>query len=120
MYANTFCEEITFNITGYRDPQHNCFLALFYLHLRVRFLGRSAGRLCSRYIGSEADSLELLRMSVDRHCRKYGVGAALGRTVLEFACQCAHTASSSASFSVILGTTAYTPTAHRLYQSLSF
>lgn len=66
------------------------------------------------------DSLELLRMSVDCHCRKGGVGSNLGRTVLEFAHQFAHTASSTSSFSVILGTTAYTPAAHRLYQSLGF
>lgn len=78
---------------------------------------RVVGIVAARLHGT--DSVELLRMSVDRHYRKYGVGTALGRTVLEFARQVAHTASSS-SFSVILGTTAYTPAAHRLYQSLGF
>uniref|UniRef100_A0A3P9BXF4 N-acetylaspartate synthetase n=1 Tax=Maylandia zebra TaxID=106582 RepID=A0A3P9BXF4_9CICH len=53
------------------------------------------------------------RMSVDQRYRKCGVGVVLGRKVLEFA---AHYGYSS----VILGTTAYAPAAHRLYQRLGF
>ncbi|XP_058242525.1 N-acetylaspartate synthetase-like [Hemibagrus wyckioides] len=80
--------------------------------------GRVVGIVAVKPHGT--DSLELLRMSVDHHCRKGGVGSTLGRTVLEFARQFAHTALSTSSFSVILGTTAYTPAAHRLYWSLGF
>uniref|UniRef100_A0A3B4V8D0 N-acetylaspartate synthetase n=1 Tax=Seriola dumerili TaxID=41447 RepID=A0A3B4V8D0_SERDU len=58
-------------------------------------------------------AVELQRMSVDRSCRRCGVGVALGRKVLEFAA--AHRYSS-----VVLGTTAYTPAAHQLYQRLGF
>ncbi len=59
------------------------------------------------------DSVELRRMSVDRSCRRCGVGVALGRKVLEFAVarRCS---------SVVLGTTAYMRAAHRLYQHLGF
>lgn len=59
------------------------------------------------------DAVELQRMSVDRNFRRCGVGVALGRKVLEFAV--AHRYST-----VILGTTAYTPAAHLLYQRLGF
>ncbi|XP_040892657.1 N-acetylaspartate synthetase-like [Toxotes jaculatrix] len=58
-------------------------------------------------------AVELQRMCVDRSCRRCGVGVALGRKVLEFAA--AHRYSS-----VVLGTTAYTPAAHQLYQRLGF
>ncbi|XP_071340537.1 N-acetylaspartate synthetase-like [Trachinotus anak] len=58
-------------------------------------------------------AVELQRMSVDRSCRRCGVGVALGRKVLEFAA--AHKYSY-----VVLGTTAYTPAAHRLYLRLGF
>lgn len=55
----------------------------------------------------------LQKMSVDQSYRKCGVGVALGRNVLEFAAQYGYS-------SVILGTTAYAPSAHRLYQHLGF
>ncbi|XP_040000780.1 N-acetylaspartate synthetase-like [Xiphias gladius] len=58
-------------------------------------------------------AVELQRMSVDRCCRQCGVGVALGRKVLEFAATHRYS-------SVVLGTTAYTPGAHRLYQRLGF
>lgn len=58
-------------------------------------------------------AVELRRMSVDRSCRRCGVGMALGRKVLEFAV--AHGYSS-----VVLGTTAYTHATHQLYQRLGF
>lgn len=58
-------------------------------------------------------AVELRRMSVDKRCRQCGVGSALGRKVLEFAVT--HGCSS-----VVLGTTAYTQAAHRLYQRLGF
>lgn len=59
------------------------------------------------------DAVELRRMCVDRRYRRCGVGVALGKKVLEFA------AASGYSF-VKLGTTAYTPAAHLLYQRLGF
>uniref|UniRef100_A0A8P4GS41 N-acetylaspartate synthetase n=1 Tax=Dicentrarchus labrax TaxID=13489 RepID=A0A8P4GS41_DICLA len=58
-------------------------------------------------------AVELKRMSVDRSRRRYGVGVALGRKVLEFAVTHRY------SF-VVLGTTAYTHAAHKLYQRLGF
>ncbi|XP_044201674.1 N-acetylaspartate synthetase-like [Thunnus albacares] len=58
-------------------------------------------------------SVELQRMSVDRSCRRCGVGVALGRKVLEFAVTHRYS-------TVILGTTAYAPAAHQLYQRLGF
>ncbi len=58
-------------------------------------------------------AVELQRMSVDRSCRRCGVGVALGRKVLEFAATHRYA-------SVVLGTTAYTRAAHRLYQRLGF
>lgn len=67
-------------------------------------------------VGQQKESggaVVLQRMSVDQRYRKCGVGVVLGRKVLEFA---AHYGYSS----VILGTTAYAPAAHRLYQRLGF
>ncbi|XP_062292855.1 N-acetylaspartate synthetase-like [Scomber scombrus] len=58
-------------------------------------------------------SVELKRMSVDRSCRRSGVGVALGRKVLEFAVTHRYS-------TVVLGTTAYTPAAHQLYKGLGF
>ncbi|XP_039660879.1 N-acetylaspartate synthetase-like [Perca fluviatilis] len=57
--------------------------------------------------------VELHRMSVEQSCRRCGVGVALGQKVLEFA------ATHGYSF-VVLGTTAYMPAAHKLYQRLGF
>ncbi|XP_061625957.1 N-acetylaspartate synthetase-like isoform X1 [Phyllopteryx taeniolatus] len=56
---------------------------------------------------------ELRRMSVDRRCRRCGVGMALGFKVLEFALTQGYA-------TVVLGTTAYSPAAHQLYQRLGF
>ncbi|XP_077381042.1 N-acetylaspartate synthetase-like [Festucalex cinctus] len=56
---------------------------------------------------------ELRRMSVDRRCRRCGVGVALGLQVLQFA-------KTQGYATVVLGTTAYSPAAHRLYQRLGF
>ncbi|XP_057698415.1 N-acetylaspartate synthetase-like [Corythoichthys intestinalis] len=56
---------------------------------------------------------ELKRMSVDRRCRRCGVGMALGSKVLEFA-------KTQGYSTVVLGTTAYSPAAHKLYQRLGF
>lgn len=58
-------------------------------------------------------ALQLQRMSVDQNFRQCGVGVALGRKPLEFAMTHGYS-------SVILGTTAYSPAAHRLYQCLGF
>ncbi|XP_054635977.1 N-acetylaspartate synthetase-like [Dunckerocampus dactyliophorus] len=58
-------------------------------------------------------SVELKRMSVDRRFRRCGVGMALGWKVLEFALTQGYS-------SVVLGTTAYSPTAHQLYRRLGF
>lgn len=58
-------------------------------------------------------AVELQRMAVDRNWRQRGIGMALGQKVVEYAL--AHKYSS-----VVLGTTAYTPAAHRLYQRLGF
>lgn len=55
----------------------------------------------------------LQRMAVDQDYRQRGIGVALGKKLLEFAA--AHKSSS-----VVLGTTAYTPAAHKLYQKLGF
>ncbi|XP_076004153.1 N-acetylaspartate synthetase-like [Genypterus blacodes] len=57
--------------------------------------------------------LELRRMSVDQNFRQCGVGVALAKKLLEFAMT--HRFSS-----VVLGTTAYSHPAHRLYQRLGF
>lgn len=58
-------------------------------------------------------AVELKRMSVDRSCRRCGIGSALGCKVLEFAAAQGYS-------SVVLGTTAYTPAAHQLYRNLGF
>ncbi|XP_074518227.1 N-acetylaspartate synthetase-like [Halichoeres trimaculatus] len=58
-------------------------------------------------------AVELRRMSVDERFRQCGVGSALGRKVLEFAV-------ARGCSTVVLGTTAYTQAAHRLYQRLGF
>lgn len=55
----------------------------------------------------------LQRMAVDQDYRQRGVGVALGQKLLEFA-------AANKSSSVVLGTTAYTPAAHKLYQKLGF
>ncbi|XP_059187627.1 N-acetylaspartate synthetase-like [Centropristis striata] len=52
-------------------------------------------------------------MCVDQSCRRCGVGVALGLKVLEFAATHGYS-------SVVLGTTAYSPAAHQLYQRLGF
>lgn len=58
-------------------------------------------------------AVEMRRMSVDERFRQCGVGSALGRKVLEFAV-------TRGCSTVVLGTTAYTQAAHRLYQRLGF
>ncbi|XP_054459798.1 LOW QUALITY PROTEIN: N-acetylaspartate synthetase-like [Anoplopoma fimbria] len=58
-------------------------------------------------------AVELQRMSVDRSCRRCGVGVALGQKVVEFAVTHRYS-------SVVLGTTAYTAAAHQLYRRLGF
>ncbi|XP_042337094.1 N-acetylaspartate synthetase-like [Plectropomus leopardus] len=58
-------------------------------------------------------AVELRRMSVDQSCRRHGVGIALGQKLLEFAVTHKYS-------SVFLGTTAYTPAAHKLYMRLGF
>ncbi|XP_067107219.1 N-acetylaspartate synthetase-like [Osmerus mordax] len=58
-------------------------------------------------------AVELKRMAVDRSCRRRGVGELLGQKVLEFA-------SARGNPSVVLGTTSYSPAAHKLYQKLGF
>ncbi|XP_041839325.1 N-acetylaspartate synthetase-like [Melanotaenia boesemani] len=64
-------------------------------------------------VGRSESTVELQRMCVDQRHRRSRVGFALGQKVLEFAV--AHRYSS-----VVLGTTAYTPAAHQLYQRLGF
>ncbi|XP_034543826.1 N-acetylaspartate synthetase-like [Notolabrus celidotus] len=58
-------------------------------------------------------AVELQRMSVDQRFRQCGIGSALGRKVLEFAVL-------QGCSTIVLGTTAYKQSAHRLYQSLGF
>ncbi|XP_051801102.1 N-acetylaspartate synthetase-like [Acanthochromis polyacanthus] len=58
-------------------------------------------------------AVELQRMSVDKRYRQCGIGVALGRKVLEFAVVHGYS-------SVVLGTTAYSPAAHKLYQRVGF
>lgn len=55
----------------------------------------------------------LRRMAVDQDYRQRGIGVALCQKLLEFAVanKCSY---------VVLGTTAYTPAAHKLYQKLGF
>lgn len=55
----------------------------------------------------------LRRMAVDHDYRRRGIGIALGQKFLEFAV-------ANKCSSVVLGTTAYTPAAHKLYQKLGF
>lgn len=55
----------------------------------------------------------LRRMAVDQDYRQRGIGIALGQKLLEFA-------ATNKSSSVVLGTTAYSPAAHKLYQKLGF
>lgn len=55
----------------------------------------------------------LRRMAVDQEYRQRGIAVTLGQKLLEFAAR-------NKSSSVVLGTTAYTPAAHRLYQKLGF
>uniref|UniRef100_A0A8C2W6R2 N-acetylaspartate synthetase n=2 Tax=Cyclopterus lumpus TaxID=8103 RepID=A0A8C2W6R2_CYCLU len=57
--------------------------------------------------------VELQRMSVGRSWQRRGVGMVLGRKVVEFAVTHRYS-------SVVLGTTAYKPAAHLLYQRLGF
>lgn len=58
-------------------------------------------------------AVELQRMAVDRKWRQFGIGMALGRKVVEFA-------ETSKYSSVVLGTTAYSRAAHKLYERLGF
>ncbi|KAL3995920.1 next to brca1 protein [Sarotherodon galilaeus] len=91
----------------YMKPPGSCFWVAV---LEGKVVGTVAA------VGQQEESggaVVLQRMSVDQRYRKCGVGVALGRKVLEFA---AHYGYSS----VILGTTAYAPAAHRLYQHLGF
>lgn len=57
--------------------------------------------------------VQLRRMAVDPDYRQRGIGVALGQKLLEFAVANQYS-------SVVLGTTAYTPAAHKLYQKLGF
>ncbi|XP_029363158.1 N-acetylaspartate synthetase-like [Echeneis naucrates] len=57
--------------------------------------------------------VELQRMSVDRRFRRFGIGLALGRKLLDFA-------AAQGYVSVVLSTTSYRPAAHRLYKRLGF
>ncbi|XP_071361537.1 N-acetylaspartate synthetase-like [Trachinotus anak] len=75
--------------------------------------GKVAGVVAAVSQQNSGGAVELQRMSVDRNCRRCGVGVALGRKVLEYAA--AHNYSS-----VVLGTTAYALAAHQLYQRLGF
>ncbi|XP_061589093.1 N-acetylaspartate synthetase-like [Cololabis saira] len=93
------------DIEGYYMRSPGSCLWVAVLQGKVVGVVAASGRLGS--------SVELHRMSVDRSFRRYGVGAALGQKVLEFA-------ASQGYSSVVLGTTAYTPAAHRLYRRLGF
>lgn len=62
---------------------------------------------------TQRGTVELQRMSVDQNCRRRGVGMVLGRKVLEYAITRGYS-------TVVLGTTAYSSAAHKLYQSLGF
>ncbi|XP_070710640.1 N-acetylaspartate synthetase-like [Pempheris klunzingeri] len=74
--------------------------------------GRVVG-VVAAVVQQGAGAVELQRMCVARSCRRCGVGVALGRKVLQFARAHRHS-------HVVLGTTAYTNAAHRLYQRLGF
>ncbi|KAM9769633.1 N-acetylaspartate synthetase-like isoform 2-T2 [Menidia menidia] len=73
--------------------------------------GRVVGAVAA--FGLSHDAVELRRMCVDRRFRRLGAGAALGRRLLAFAAARRYS-------SVLLGTTAYTAGAHRLYLRLGF
>lgn len=75
--------------------------------------GRVVGVVAAVSQQKSGGAVELRRMAVDQSYRGCGVGVALGRKVLEFAATHRY-------FSVVLGTTAYTHAAHRLYQRLGF
>lgn len=93
-----------------------CVLALHLLDSRLwvaALEGKVVGVVAAVGLQKPRGSVELKRMSVDRSCRRCGVGVALGRKVLEFAI--AHKYST-----IVLGTTAYTPAAHQLYKRLGF
>nr|XP_046259580.1 N-acetylaspartate synthetase-like isoform X2 [Scatophagus argus] len=75
--------------------------------------GKVVGIVAADGQHKSGDAVELRRMSVDQRYRWCGVGKALGRKVLEFAVAQRYS-------SVILGTTAYSVSAHLLYQRLGF
>ncbi|KAM9857395.1 N-acetylaspartate synthetase-like [Aulostomus maculatus] len=75
--------------------------------------GKVVGVVAAIRQSGSSGAVELKRMSVDRRFRRRGVGMALGRKVLEFAVNHRYS-------SVVLGTTAYTPNAHKLYKCLGF
>uniref|UniRef100_A0A3P8PRV1 N-acetylaspartate synthetase n=1 Tax=Astatotilapia calliptera TaxID=8154 RepID=A0A3P8PRV1_ASTCA len=89
-----------------------CSRRVIHGYLR-RAMNTDMGNIEKFYMKPQGGSVVLQRMSVDQRYRKCGVGVVLVRKVLEFA---AHYGYSS----VILGTTAYAPAAHRLYQRLGF
>ncbi|XP_029296290.1 N-acetylaspartate synthetase-like [Cottoperca gobio] len=70
--------------------------------------GKVVGHVAA--VGQEpGGAVKLHRLSVDRHCRRCGVGVSLSQKVLEFALTRGYS-------SVFLGTIAYTAAPHRLYQ----
>ncbi|XP_068590775.1 N-acetylaspartate synthetase-like [Cebidichthys violaceus] len=75
--------------------------------------GKAVGIVAAVSQQKPGGAVELRRMSVDRSCRRCGVGVALVRKVVEFAVTHRYS-------SVVLGTTAYSPAAHRLYRRLGF
>ena len=75
--------------------------------------GRVVGHVAAVGQQKSGGAVVLSRMSVDRSCRRCGVGVALGQKVLEFAVTHGYS-------SVVLGTSAYKPAAHNLYQRLGF
>uniref|UniRef100_A0A4W5QFW2 N-acetylaspartate synthetase n=1 Tax=Hucho hucho TaxID=62062 RepID=A0A4W5QFW2_9TELE len=75
--------------------------------------GSVVGVVVACALRGEAGTVDLHRMSVDRRCWHCGVGVALGRKVLQFAADHGY-------LSVVLGTTAYSPAVHQLYQTLGF
>lgn len=109
------CQNFVFsNIWSNRLSSVYCLLAPGSCFWVAVLEGKVVGTVAA--VGQQKESggaVVLQRMSVDQRYRKCGVGVVLGRKVLEFA---AHYGYSS----VILGTTAYAPAAHRLYQRLGF
>ncbi|KAG5285827.1 hypothetical protein AALO_G00007920 [Alosa alosa] len=87
-------------------------------YLWVAEIGRTVVGLVAVHCLQDGN-MELNRMSVDSHFQRQRVGVALGQQVLRFARLHAHS-SSSATTSVVLGTTTYTAAPHRLYQALGF